>query len=213
MQLAIDTLPNIDLATRAGETRRAVGDSAETIGAAASELGREALRIGKDAARLTRIATRRGLLLAAGGGEALRRASNDAATTIEDLRSYQIVRRRRGPDWRPGIALAIGAGVGLAAMYLLDPEQGRRRRVQLMDQLNKFARKSSERLNGAAHDLRNRSQGLAIEARKAVEQARGETRDYLPENGVMGGPDVSKELASTDWPAEPAKTELSRSEA
>jgi hypothetical protein len=211
MQLAIDTIPNIDLATKAGDTRRAVGDSAETIGAAASELGREALKIGRDAAKLTRIATRRGLLLVAGGGEALRRASNDAATTIEDLRSYQIVRRRRGPDWRPGIALAIGAGAGLAAMYLLDPEQGRRRRVQLMDQLNKFARTSSARLNSAAQDLRNRSQGLAIEARRAVEQARGETSDYLPENGVMGGPDVSNELASTDWPAEPAATELSRS--
>ena len=39
----------------------------------------------------------------------------------------------------------------------------------------------------------------------------GEATDYLPENGVMGGPDVSNELASTDWPAEPATSELSRS--
>ena len=97
--------------------------------------------------------------------------------------------------------MIVGAGAGLAAMYLLDPEQGRRRRVLLMDQIHKFARVSGERVNGAAHDLRNRSQGLAIEARKAVDQARGEARDYLPQDGVMDGPDVSDKLASTDWPA------------
>lgn len=211
MQLAIDRIPDIDLATRADETKRAVGDSAETLGAAATEFGREAAKIGQDAARLSREAARKGLLLAAATGKSLRRASNDAAATLEDLRSYEIVRKRSGPDWRPGIALIVGAGAGLAAMYLLDPEQGRRRRVLLMDQIHKYARISGERLNSTAHDLRNRSQGLAIEARKAVDQARGETRDYQPDNGVMGGPDVSDRLADTEWPAEPATTELSRS--
>ena len=211
MQLAIDQLPNIDLAARADETRRAVGDSTETIGAAATEFGREAARIGRDAAKLSREAARRGLLMAAGGSKALRRASTDAAATIDDLRSYEIVRKRRGPDWRPGIALIVGAGAGLAAMYLLDPEQGRRRRIQLMDQVNKYARLSGERVNSAAHDLRNRSQGLAIEARKAVDQARGEARDYLPQDGVMDGPDVSDKLASTEWPAEPATSEAHHS--
>jgi hypothetical protein len=199
-------IANLDLATKAEDTRRAVSDGGETLGAAAAEFGREAVRLGQEAARLSREAVRRGLLLATSGEKALRRASTDAALTIEDLRSYQIVRKRQGPDWRPGLALIAGASAGLAAMYFLDPEQGRRRRVQLMDQIHKYSRISSERLDSTIRDVRNRSEGLAIEARKAVAQARGETVDYKAEHGVMDTPDVSERLASTDWP-EPATPE------
>ena len=206
-------IPNLDLATKAEDTRRAVGDGTETLSAAATEFGREAVRLGKEAGNLSRAAIRRGLLLATSGEKALRKASSDAALTIDDLRSYQIVRKRRGPDMRPGAALVAGVSAGLAAMYFLDPEQGPRRRAMFMDQVQKYSRMSGEWLNSTMHDLRNRSEGLAIEARKAVQQARGEALDYRADDGVMDSPDVSDRLTQTDWPAEPepATAEPSRS--
>jgi hypothetical protein len=199
----LSKIPDMRLSARADEARRAATDSADTLSEAANEFGREAIKLSRDAVKLGREAARRGLILATSGEKALRRASTDAQATIEDLRSYEIVRKRRGPDWRPGLALIAGASAGLAAMYLLDPEQGRRRRVMVMDQAHKYARISSEWLDSTVRDLRNRSEGLAIEARKAIEQARGEA-DYKAEHGVMDTPDVSDRLASTDWPAESA---------
>jgi hypothetical protein len=201
--IELPKIPEMNLSARADEARRAATDSADTLSEAANEFGREAIKLSRDAVKLGREAARRGLILATSGEKALRRASTDAQATIEDLRSYEIVRKRRGLDWRPGLALVAGASAGLAAMYLLDPEQGRRRRVQLMEQVQKYTRISSEWLDGTMRDLRNRSEGLAIEARKAVQQARGEA-DYAVEHGVMDTPDVSDRLASTDWPAESA---------
>jgi hypothetical protein len=196
-------IPDMNLSARADETRRVVSDSADSLGAAAGDFSREAVKLGRDAIRLGREAARRGLVMATTGEKALRRASNDAAATIEDLRSYEIVRKRRGPDWRPGIALAAGAGVGLAAMYLLDPEHGRRRRVELMDRTHKFMRIASERLDGTVRDLRNRSEGWAIEARRQMDQMRAPDAYLTDGEGVMATPDVSDQLAKTDWPGEP----------
>ena len=83
-----------------------------------------------------------------------------------------------------------------------------------MDQAHKYARISSEWLDWTVRDLRNRSEGLAVEARKAMQQGRGEA-EYKAEHGVMDTPDVSDQLASTDWPAdaerEPATSEPYRS--
>jgi hypothetical protein len=203
-------IPDMNLSARATQTQRAVADGTESLGAAANDFGREALRLGRDAAKLSREIARRSLVMATTGEKALRRASNDAAATIEDLRSYQIVRKQRGPDWRPGIALIAGASAGLAAMYFLDPEHGRRRRVLFMDQVNKYTRMSGEWLDGTMRDLRNRSEGIAIEARKAIDHSRNGASDYEAEP-VMATPDRRDELAATDWPAEPATSEPSRS--
>ena len=201
--IEVSKIPDMKLSARADEARRAASDGADTLSSAATDFGHEAIKLSRDAVKLGREAARRGLILATSGEKALRRASTDAQATIEDLRSYEIVRKRRGPDWRPGLALIAGASAGLAAMYLLDPEQGRRRRVELMDQVHKYSRISSEWLDSTMRDLRNRSEGLAIEARKAMQQARGEA-DYMAEHGVMDTPDVSDRLAQTDWPAESA---------
>ncbi|OGA74427.1 MAG: hypothetical protein A3G81_14405 [Betaproteobacteria bacterium RIFCSPLOWO2_12_FULL_65_14] len=57
-------------------------------------------------------------------------------------------------------------------MYLLDPEQGRRRRALLRDQLVHAKRVLSERAGSKARDLSNRAQGLAAEARRIPEGAR-----------------------------------------
>lgn len=61
-------------------------------------------------------------------------------------------------------------GLGAAAMYLLDPEQGRRRRALMRDQMTKARRVMRERASGKAQDLRNRAHGLAAETRRAVSE-------------------------------------------
>lgn len=59
-------------------------------------------------------------------------------------------------------------GLGAAAMYLFDPEQGRRRRALLGDQMTKARRVIRERASGTARDLGNRAYGLGAEARRAT---------------------------------------------
>jgi hypothetical protein len=54
-------------------------------------------------------------------------------------------------------------GLGAAAMYLLDPEQGRRRRALARDKMIKARRVVRERASGTARHLGNRAQGLAHE--------------------------------------------------
>lgn len=210
-------LPRVDLVAKVEDTRRAVSEGADQISTAAQDLGREAanlgreaMKIGRDAAKASREAARKGQLLAATSGETLGKLRSDAAATVDDLRSIRIVRdRQHGPDWRPGVAILAGASAGVAAMFFLDPDQGRRRRILLLDQLRKWFRLSGEWLEGTTRDLRNRSVGLAAEARRAADSMSKHSTDYEDED-VIDTPDISQELSATDWP-EPATTETARS--
>jgi len=58
----------------------------------------------------------------------------------------------------------VAFGLGALTMYLLDPQQGRRRRAQLRDQVAHTRRVVRER----AKDLSNRAYGVSAEARRAV---------------------------------------------
>jgi hypothetical protein len=221
MQIAIDLpwarrtgrpsfeTPNIDLANKVDDTKRVVGESADSIGAVAQDLGtqaaalgREAVKVGKEAAKASREAAKKGQLWAAAGGETLRQLRSDAGSTFDDLRSIRIVReKRQGPDWKPGAALLAGASAGIAAMFFLDPEQGRRRRVLFMEQAHRYARAANEWLDSAARDLRNRSEGWAAEARKATDSMRSQERSYDMDDAsdVASTPDVADQLSATDW--------------
>jgi hypothetical protein len=212
-------LPQVDLAGKVQDTKRAVSDGADTLSAAAQDLGnqaanlgREAVRLGQDAAKIGRDAAKKGRLWAATGTETLRKLQSDASGTFDDLRSIRVVRERpQGPDWKPGAALIAGAGAGIAAMWFLDPEHGRRRRVLFMDQVHRYARAANAWMDDTARDLRNRSQGWANEARKASQSMRAQTTDYETSD-VSATPDVGDKLAATDWTeAEPATTETYRS--
>jgi len=94
-----------------------------------------------------------------------------------EIRKVRITREapmsRRGPDARPGIALLAGFGGGLALMYFFDPDEGRRRRALLRDQLTKLTRISRETAEGTAKDVRNRAVGVMHEAQKAVNSRSG----------------------------------------
>jgi len=66
------------------------------------------------------------------------------------------------------LAAAIGAGVGALAMFIFDPDNGRRRRALARDKVTHFGREAVDAVESAARDLRNRAQGVAAEARGAV---------------------------------------------
>jgi gas vesicle protein len=68
-------------------------------------------------------------------------------------------------------ALLAGVGIGAAAMYLLDPEEGRRRRALLRDQLMKAQRVTSEAMEARSRDMTNRASGAAAETRAAAKRA------------------------------------------
>lgn len=75
---------------------------------------------------------------------------------------------RHGMDRTPA-GLVLGAlALGALAMYLLDPEQGNRRRALVKDKLYSISRKSRKRAEAKSRDLVNRARGVAHEARRVA---------------------------------------------
>lgn len=64
--------------------------------------------------------------------------------------------------------VVIAAGLGALAMYLLDPQQGRRRKALARDQAVHAARKTGELADMSLRDLAHRASGLVAELRAAV---------------------------------------------
>ncbi len=65
---------------------------------------------------------------------------------------------------------AIGAfGLGVAAMYFLDPGRGARRRSIARDKILRALNKAGDAVDTTQRDLRNRARGLAAEARGRFE--------------------------------------------
>jgi gas vesicle protein len=90
--------------------------------------------------------------------------------SAEDVRDR--IQGRQEPDRGVSTAaLLAGVGIGAAAMYLLDPEEGRRRRALLRDQLMKAQRVTSEAMETRSRDMANRASGVAAETRAAAKRA------------------------------------------
>jgi BON domain len=70
--------------------------------------------------------------------------------------------------------LLTGLAFGAAGAFLLDPEQGRRRRALLRDKMVHAVNQSREFADAAAKDLRSRAQGITARARSL---RTGETPD------------------------------------
>jgi hypothetical protein len=68
-------------------------------------------------------------------------------------------------------ALLGGIGIGAAAMYVLDPEGGRRRRALARDKAVSLANKTGRIVGGRSRDLANHAKGIA--ARSKVADATG----------------------------------------
>ena len=63
------------------------------------------------------------------------------------------------------MTLLVGAGIGAALMYFLDPERGARRRHLVEDQALGMLRKTRRDAERAMHDARNRAKGVIAETR------------------------------------------------
>lgn len=70
-----------------------------------------------------------------------------------------------------GLAFGTGLGIGTGLMFLLDPDQGKRRRALLRDKCFWAARKTGEGAQVTARDLRNRTQGLVSEVQSRFSSA------------------------------------------
>lgn len=175
------------------DTGRLAETSAAAIGAVAGQAAEKAGQLGHEAGKLSRE-------VAAGGEANLRSLGAELKELSRDVRSLRITRQKKGPDPMPGIALLAGLGAGLGAMYFFDPEQGRRRRALLRDQLVKWSRITSETLSGRAEDLKNRGIGLAHETRSAIAGATGAAEGGSEWAGsvVDSTPEAASQLAATD---------------
>src|ERR1041385_3242642 len=61
--------------------------------------------------------------------------------------------------------LLWGLGVGAGLMYLFDPDRGKRRRALVRDKAQALTRRLQKTVDKTSRDLRNRVQGLALEAK------------------------------------------------
>jgi hypothetical protein len=160
-----------DVAQQAAHVTQDAGSQAATV---ARDLTGQAVKATQSAGVQTVAAARD---VPAGASSLAQQALRGASQLGRELRMLRVTRepasQPRGPDVMPGIALLAGVGGGLALMYFWDPEQGRRRRALFRDQLNKWTRIGQKTASGKAADLRNRTVGLAHEARKAVSNVGG----------------------------------------
>jgi uncharacterized membrane protein len=81
---------------------------------------------------------------------------------------------QRQDSTRGGLMSQLAAvGVGVTAMYFLDPERGRRRRNLLRDKLLHAAHETSDAIGTTGRDLSNRVGGIGAVARRRFQGDRG----------------------------------------
>jgi gas vesicle protein len=64
--------------------------------------------------------------------------------------------------------LLLGAGLGAAAMFLLDPARGKRRRTLVRDKLTWATRKTGDCIEVTTRDVTNRTRGLISEIKSRI---------------------------------------------
>lgn len=174
------------LAQMAAQLGREVSHGTQDAGSQAADvakdIGSQAADIGSQAIKATQSAGGQAVAVAreipTGAASLAQQALKGLSQLGRDVRSVRVTREPppppRGPDVMPGIALLGGFAGGLALMFFLDPEQGRRRRALLRDQITKWTRIGREAATGKAKDVRNRTIGAVHETRKAVTGLAGE---------------------------------------
>ena len=79
------------------------------------------------------------------------------------------------------LGLLSGVGIGVALMYVLDPERGKRRRALIRDKAIGLKNDLSDMAEKKAVDMKNRAQGMLHEAKSAL--SKDKTGDPMPETG------------------------------
>ncbi len=88
-------------------------------------------------------------------------------------------------------AMITGVGLGMALMYVFDPDRGRRRRALMKDKAVGMAHDVSDAVGSRGRDLSNRAQGLMHEV-----------KDLLPHTDPNARSDDRKQ-PSTGTPTTP----------
>ena len=101
---------------------------------------------------------------------ASRMVDNDRMRSLAERAGFYTA-PQTAPLGRELAMLAAGVGVGALIMYMLDPEQGRRRRALARDQVTSFVTDAEKRIEAKARHLSNRARGVVAEARSTVSQA------------------------------------------
>lgn len=79
--------------------------------------------------------------------------------------------RKQRTSWTERLGwLAAGAAIGATASYLLDPDRGQARRVELEQQAGRLARESAESARQSLEDRTQRAVGAVHEATPEVEE-------------------------------------------
>jgi hypothetical protein len=73
--------------------------------------------------------------------------------------------------------LAAGVGVGALIMYMLDPEQGRRRRALARDQVTSFANTAEKQIEAKARHYSNKARGVMNKMRGSASDTIDATRE------------------------------------
>jgi BON domain len=61
----------------------------------------------------------------------------------------------------------LGAGIGAALVYMIDPNNGRRRRALARDQMVRMSRKTRDAADSTFRDLANRTRGIVATSRRS----------------------------------------------
>lgn len=175
-------LPSMDLGATIDGARKAIGEARRTLGEGSEQVAARAEQVGSRAGQV----------------------GNDLRGSLGDLRQLRITReKKRGRDPWPGLALIGGIAGGVAAMFLLDPKDGQRRRAMVRNKATQLSHVAQEKAQQTAKDLRERSQGLMDKSQDIVEKGQGlmaETRDAIA-GRLPGMDDDSDAAVSTEWPA------------
>src|SRR5687768_11339753 len=78
---------------------------------------------------------------------------------------HSLVRRLLHPPSMKLTSLLVVAGSGAGLMYLLDPDQGNRRRARMRDQLVRARHLTGDAMDATSRDMRNRARGVVAELR------------------------------------------------
>ena len=69
-----------------------------------------------------------------------------------------------------GLSLVVlGALIGCTAMYVLDPQYGKRRRTQIRDKFTRFSNLMNRMSDRYSRHLSNRAQGLMYRAKRTLQ--------------------------------------------